>query len=396
MASCRCHLITGLAATAVLTGLVNVAPAVADSSPPGLEPSPKRSASPSSEPPTRVPDPAHRLGKSWKTSADRAVTTAADSAGLKVLAADSKDAYQWRTVATLAEPGMPADSWIGNFCVMDRDHAAVVYAPRTFTNKPDLMQGGAFTAVVDLKSGQVTKLPFTGSLAYFDPSCNPETRTAAFTAFRDSKTRLITVDTSGKTTTDTAVTGQITSAVPTKDGLVAAHGRHLVHVDPKNRNVRRLAAAKGVPFDIRPTRTGIAFLDRSGNNTARAKLWKGRGTPSTLASGKLGDLALDRAVEAGRSSPGARRTRSSRAPRWRAWTFRRIRMCPATAGWPSTPCSCPACVRTWTGSGTRARVSPGPNPRPGRARLRTPRTGIPRRRPSPVSRRQPVRRSPRR
>lgn len=224
------------------------------------------------------------------------MTTAADSGGLKVLVADSKDAYQWRTVATLAEPGMPADSWIGNSCVIDHAHAAVVYAPRTFTNKPDLMQGGAFTAVVDLKSGQVTKLPFTGSLAYFDPSCNPETRTAAFTAFRDSKTRLITVDTRGKTTTDTTVTGQITSAVPTKDGLVAAHGRHLVHVDPRNRNIRRLAAAKGVPFDIRPTRTGIAFLDRSGS-TARAKLWNGRGTPSTLASGKLGDLALEQGSE---------------------------------------------------------------------------------------------------
>ncbi|GGU06010.1 hypothetical protein [Streptomyces coeruleorubidus] len=172
-----------------------------------------------------MPDPGKRLGKSWKTSADRAVTTAADSGGFKVLVADSKDAYQWRTVATLAEPGMPADSWIGNSCVMDRDHAAVVYAPRTFTNKPDLMQCGAFTAVVDLKSGRVTKLPFTGSLAYFDPSCNPETRTAAFTAFRDHKTRLVTVNTSGKTTTDTTVTGQVTSAVPTKDGLVAAHGR---------------------------------------------------------------------------------------------------------------------------------------------------------------------------
>jgi len=224
------------------------------------------------------------------------VTTAADSGGLKVLVADSKNAYQWRTVATLAEPGMPADSWIGNSCVIDRDHAAVVYAPRTFTNEPDLMQGGAFTAVVDLKSGQVTKLPFTASLAYFAPSCNPETRTAAFTAFRDSKTRLITVDTSGKTTTDTTVTGQITSAVPTKDGLVAAHGRHLVHVDPGNKNIRRLTAAKGVPFDIRPTRTGIAFLDRSGG-TARAKLWNGRGTPSTLASGKLGDLALEQGSE---------------------------------------------------------------------------------------------------
>ncbi|MFJ8715858.1 SGNH/GDSL hydrolase family protein [Streptomyces violaceus] len=284
--------IAGLAATAVLAGLIQVAPAFADSSPPGPKSSPKPSGSPSSDPPTRVPNPGKRLGKSWKTSGDRAVTTAADSGGFKVLVADSKDAYQWRTVATLAEPGMPADSWIGNSCVMDRDHAAVVYAPRTFTNKPDLMQGGAFTAVVDLKSGRVTKLPFTASLAYFDPSCNPETRTAAFTAFRDHKTRLVTVDTNGKTTTDTSVTGQVTSAVPVKDGLVGAHGGHLVHVDPTNSKLQRLAAADGVPFDIRPTGKGIAFLDRSGT-TARAKLWKGRGKPSALASGKIGDLALE-------------------------------------------------------------------------------------------------------
>ncbi|NUT30299.1 MAG: hypothetical protein HOV84_31045 [Streptomyces sp.] len=287
----------GLAATALLTGLIQAAPAFADTSPPGPNPksSPKPSGSPSSDPssdpPTRVPNPGKKLGAGWKTSADRAVTTAADNGGFKVLVADSKDAYQWRTVATLAEPGMPADSWIGNSCVMDRDHVAAVYAPRTFTNKPDLMQGGAFTAVVDLKSGRVTKLSFTGSLAYFDPSCNPETRTAAFTAFRDSRTRLVTVDTGGRTTTDTTVTGQVTSAVPTKDGLVAAHGRHLVHVDPADSKLRKLTAADSVPFDIRPTRDGIAFLDRKGD-TARAKEWTGRGKPSTLASGKVGDLAL--------------------------------------------------------------------------------------------------------
>ncbi|MFJ4536651.1 hypothetical protein ACIP39_11885 [Streptomyces tibetensis] len=167
-----------------------------------------------------------------------------------------------------------------------------MYAPRTFTNKPDLMQGGAFTAVVDLKSGRVTKLPFTGSLAYFDPSCNPETRTAAFTAFRDSRTRLLTVDTGGRTTTDTTVPGQVTSAVPTKDGLVAAHGRRLVHVDPADGKLRKLAAADGVPFDIRPTGKGIAFLDREGE-TAHAKLWQRQGKASALASGKLGDLALE-------------------------------------------------------------------------------------------------------
>ncbi|WP_333772405.1 hypothetical protein [Streptomyces sp. IBSBF 3136] len=156
---------------AVLTGgLLQAAPARASSPPPSP---PGRSEQQTS--PLRIPDPGKKLGKDWSTSSDRAMTTAADASGFKILIADSKTAYQWWTAAELAEPGMPADAWIGNACAMDRDHVAAVYAPRAFTNKPDLIQGGAFTAIVDLKSGQVKNLAFTGSLAYFDPSCNPRT-----------------------------------------------------------------------------------------------------------------------------------------------------------------------------------------------------------------------------
>ncbi|MEV5880532.1 hypothetical protein AB0L75_41420 [Streptomyces sp. NPDC052101] len=186
---------------------------------------------------------------------------------------------------------MPADSWIGNSCVMDRDHVAAVYAPRRFTNKPDLMQGGAFTAIVDLKTGKVTKLAFTASLAYFDPTCNPGTGTAVFSAFRDDKTHLVTVDTSGKTSADTTARGQITSAVPVEDGVIAARGPRLVHID-RSSEMKDLTATDGVPFQIRAAGKGrVVFLDHNGS-TARAKLWTGKGKPPTLASGKLGDLAL--------------------------------------------------------------------------------------------------------
>ncbi|MEV5441496.1 SGNH/GDSL hydrolase family protein [Streptomyces sp. NPDC052644] len=208
---------------------------------------------------------------------------------MKILVADSKDTYEWRTVADLAEPGMPADAWVGNACVMDREHIAAVYAPRTFTNKPDLMQGGAFTAVVDVRNGAVTKLPFTTSMAYFSPTCNPQTGTAVFTAFRDHKTRLVTVATNGKTIADASVDGQVTSAVPVSDGLLAARGRHLVHLGSRGES-RVLAMADSVPFQIRPARGGVAFLDRTGG-TVRAKLWA-KGNISTLASGRLGGLAL--------------------------------------------------------------------------------------------------------
>ncbi|MGH4035221.1 SGNH/GDSL hydrolase family protein [Actinomycetota bacterium Odt1-20B] len=243
-------------------------------------------------------NPDKELGRGWKVSEDRAVTAAADSDGLKILVADSSKAYAWKTAATLSEPGMPADSWIGNQCVMDAEHVAVVYAPRAFTNKPDLMQGGAFAAVVNVHSGAVTKLPFTASLAYFDPSCNTVTHMAAFTAFRDmndpqkTKTRVVTVNTSGKTTDAAAAHGEITSAVPVKGGAIAARGNHLIHLD-RSGKVSNLADADSVPFDIRPTVGGkIAFIDLEGNHTAHAKVFGGSGKPSTIASGKLGGLDL--------------------------------------------------------------------------------------------------------
>ncbi|MFJ3786346.1 SGNH/GDSL hydrolase family protein [Streptomyces sp. NPDC090093] len=242
--------------------------------------------------PRTVPDPDKNLGPGWKTSTDRIVTTAADAGGLRVLAADGSDAYGWKTVAVLAEPGMQADTWIGNQCVMDRSHVAVAYAPRAFTNRPDLMLGGAFAAIVDIESGRVTKLPFTASLAYFDPSCNPATGTAVFSAFREDRSRLLTVDTTGDVVSDTNVLGQVTSAVPVADGTVAARGRKLVHVDRKGK-VKSLAVTSEVPSEIRASdKSGIAFLDHR-NGTAYAKLWHGdRNTVSTLATGKLGDLAL--------------------------------------------------------------------------------------------------------
>ncbi|WP_086558635.1 SGNH/GDSL hydrolase family protein [Streptomyces africanus] len=285
--------IAALASAAVLVSLVHAAPATAA---PADAPTSTSASTSSPAPPGRVTHPDEKLGRGWKTSPDRAVTTAADSSGLKVLVADSRTAYAWKTTAVLAEPGMQADTWIGNECAMDRRHAAVIYAPRAFTNRPDLMQGGAFAAVVDVDDGKVTKLGFTASLAYFDPSCNTDAGTAVFSAYRDGKTRLVTVDTSGRTTGETVTTGQVTSPTPVRDGVVAAHGRHVVHVD-RSGTMNNLVATDNVPFDIRPLSNGrVAYLDRAGD-TARAKLWKGRGKPSTLASGKLGDLSLKQGAE---------------------------------------------------------------------------------------------------
>ncbi|WP_243869318.1 Tat pathway signal protein [Streptomyces liangshanensis] len=236
------------------------------------------------------------LGKGWKASADRAVTAAADSDGLHLLVADSTSGYDWKTVAVLSEPQLPADTWIGNQCVMNDHYAAVVYAPRTFTNKPDLMMGGAFTAIVNLDDGSVTKLPFTASLAYFDPTCSPTTHTAVFTALRDTKTRLVTVNTKGATVANTTATGEITSAVPTDDGAVAASGNRLVHIDRKG-EVDELAATKHAPYGIRVAGDGtVTYLDRTDNTVAGVHTYA-RGRRATVASGKLAEMNLRQGMD---------------------------------------------------------------------------------------------------
>ncbi|MDF3290161.1 SGNH/GDSL hydrolase family protein [Streptomyces silvisoli] len=291
----RAPLAAVVACAALVGGLIQAAPAGA-----APKPTPNHGDGPGgkSAAPGRVTNPDSNLGEGWQTSKDRAVTAAADTSGLKILVADSDKAYEWKTVAVLAEPGMSADSWIGNQCVMDPDHVAAVYAPRTFTNKPDLMQGGAFAAIVNVKAGTVNKLPFTASLAYFDPSCNTQTHTAAFTAFRDindpstTQTRVVTVNASGGVLGNTTVKGEITSAVPVEDGAVAASGRSLVHID-RSGQVNSLAIGDSVPFDIRPAQGGkVGFVDRKDTKTAQAKVWPGHGKPIVLASGKLGDLDL--------------------------------------------------------------------------------------------------------
>ncbi|GLP67580.1 hypothetical protein TUSST3_42020 [Streptomyces sp. TUS-ST3] len=301
----RRRALTILAATAAVAGLIQVQPAAAK--PVSPKPTPTSKPAPAA-PKGAVKAPDTTLGKGWKTSGDRAVTSAADSDGLHLLVADSKNAYAWKTVTVLSEPQLPADTWIGNSCVMDDHHAAVVYAPRTFTNKPDLMMGGAFTAVVNLDDGSVTKLPFTASLAYFDPTCNPVTHTAAFTALRDAETRLVTVDTKGATVADTTAKGEITSAVPTEDGVVAAAGNRLVHVDRKGRTAE-LAATEHAPYGIRVTGDGmVTYIDRTGDTGADVQTYA-HGRKTTVASGPLTAMNLRQGTDgtvylAGKASHG--------------------------------------------------------------------------------------------
>ncbi|MEU0127838.1 hypothetical protein [Streptomyces sp. NPDC006289] len=266
--------------------------------------------------PSAIPakDRAGLLGKGYEKSADTAVTTTGDGTGFHLLAGKEKDGYQLHTVASLFEDGFASDTWIGNHCVTESGtYAAVSYAPRMFTNKPELMVRGAFTAVVDLTSGKVTKLPFQSSLAYFSPGCGQGDQ-AVFTQLThdgDDKqqTRLITVDAAtGKESKAVTLAGQITSAIPTAAGVVAAHGNKLVRINGTAE--KTLASTTTVPFQITADAGGgITFIDRELDKKAsdkpvawakhldRTKVRQGKKTePASVASGGLHAWDLTRSA----------------------------------------------------------------------------------------------------
>ncbi|WIX86355.1 SGNH/GDSL hydrolase family protein [Amycolatopsis sp. DG1A-15b] len=221
-------------------------------------------APPPADPPsTSSVPPAQRagvLGSGWAASADRAVTTVGDTAGLHVLVADAKDGYAWRTAATLTEPGAETSQWIGQDCVTGSGRfAAVVYAPREAVNREERFHAGGLAAVVDLTSGAVRKLPFTVNLAYYNPGCGAGDQvvfTSNLTAGNTYKSRLVTLDApTAKVLRQVDATGQVTSAVPFGDGVLAAAVDGLAAVGPDGK-LRRVADTADTPFRLSADKDG--------------------------------------------------------------------------------------------------------------------------------------------
>ncbi|MHA4813165.1 golvesin C-terminal-like domain-containing protein [Streptomyces aculeolatus] len=264
--------VVSLVAAAALS-LPLALPAVAAPAGPGAPVSPAV-AGPGDRPDRIAPaDRLDVLGDGYRSSDDRAWATSGDAAGFHVLVADAADGYRWRTAATLAEPGFEADAWIGNACVTGSgDRAVVAYAPRTFTNDPELMSRGAFTAVVDLRTGEVTKLPVQASLAFFSPGCGAGERAVlaqyADESMGENTTRLITVDAAaGRAAAPLKLDGQVTSAIP-YDGntIVAADGTRLVRIDERGRRAE-IADTAATPFRLtRDAAGGIGYVDRPGRD----------------------------------------------------------------------------------------------------------------------------------
>ncbi|WP_328748891.1 hypothetical protein OHT57_25935 [Streptomyces sp. NBC_00285] len=247
--------------------------------------------------PTAAPAADHitdtsRLPSGWQKSGDRIVTYDGDGTGLHVLVADAADAYKWHTAATLSEPGIDTDQWIGQTCVTGSgDRAVVVYAPRQAVNDQQGFQQGAFAAVVDLADGRVTKLPELVSLAYFNPGCG-DGEQAVLTRPEGGDTELLTVDTArAKLVRQQTVPGQLTSAVPFGEKIAAVSGDSVVSVDAKGAT-NTLARTGGTPFRLVPdAHSGLAYQVPDGKKVQVRRVTSA-GSDKLLGSGTLGALAV--------------------------------------------------------------------------------------------------------
>ncbi|MCQ4083995.1 SGNH/GDSL hydrolase family protein [Streptomyces sp. RB6PN25] len=210
------------------------------------------------------------------------------------MTASAKEAYAWHTLTTLSEPGFSTDMWIGNSCQTDPGHLAVAYAPRDFTNSEQLMERGAFTAIVNLDDGSVKKLPLNASLAYFDPTCDTTAHSATFTQLDGDKTRLTTVDDSGKQTSKVAVNAEITSATTAGGKLVGATGNQLVSISDDGQ-LSTLAKGTWTPYDIHADLSGgIDFVDQGRNQQAAKRYAAGKVT--AFATSPLNKIALQQSA----------------------------------------------------------------------------------------------------
>jgi hypothetical protein len=281
--------------------------------------SPDREAIPTTGQDSAFPDPAsvpawtgavpaqaadELLGTGWSSSDDFAWTTRGDAEAFHLLVAAEKEGYAWRTVASLNEPGLDADLWIGNVCLTESGRKAiVVYAPRSFTNREALSGRGAFTAVVDIATGAVTKLPVRSSLAYFNPGCGAGER-AVLTQERGDDptssgfaTRLFVVEAeSGQVTGPTELRGQVTSAVPAGGFVVAASGTKLVAIGAAGA-IRELATTDSVPFRLAiDGEGGLVFMEhgRGIGHIRRLASLDGHEKIASLAQGALSEITVAR------------------------------------------------------------------------------------------------------
>ncbi|QYN26418.1 transglycosylase SLT domain-containing protein [Amycolatopsis sp. DSM 110486] len=265
-----------------------------------------------------APKPAD-FGADAAKSADVAIDGWGDAQGYHLEVGREKAGFAWQEAALIRPAGVDDSSWTGYQCLSgDGRFAAVAVLPASAVNQQAARDHGAIAYAVELASGTVRPLASGVGLKYFSPGCGTgdEAVFTTDTGSNDQNTQLLTANlATGKIDTSVTAPGQITSAVPTSNGIVGVAGSRLVSVPAKGKAVV-LATVGGDTYDLRPAADGgVSFLwTKRGTQNATAA-HEHAGSVTALGGGALNRLQLfqgraGHAVLAGatHTQPGALRS----------------------------------------------------------------------------------------
>jgi lysophospholipase L1-like esterase len=221
------------------------------------------------------------------------VTGRSEPGGYRIYLQAGRAGSRPRALVTLASGSGDGERWIGSQCLTgDGKTVVVVVAPWHVSNDPALRDAGASAYAVDVHTGAVRALMGGVALVYFNPGCGGGS-TVALTRFRGidaAATQVTTLDAgTGRVLGSSTVAGQVTSAVPTSKGVLAARGSSLVRLAGHSATV--LARGDGQLFDLTPVRGGVAYLAAHGATGVSLWQWSAAGA-SRLAAGRLGQVKL--------------------------------------------------------------------------------------------------------
>ena len=246
--------------------------------------------------PTAAQPRPEAFGPNAAKSQDLAIDGWGDTAGYHLEVGRESAGFAWHEVAVVEPAGMDAPSWTGYQCLSgDGKYAAVAVLPTPVVNQQAARDHGAFAYSVELATGKVMPIAAGVGLKYYSPGCGAAD-TAVFTLLvgdNDENTELLTADlATGKVAASSTTPGQVTSAVPTGDGVVGVLGGTLVGIDAKGA-ATRVATLGETAYDLRPAADGgVTFLTTGKSSPTATVRHEKAGKVVALGSGPLKNVQL--------------------------------------------------------------------------------------------------------
>lgn len=235
-------------------------------------------------------------------ASDVAVDGEGASDGYHVRVARASGGFGWTDIAVIQPAGMDEQTWYGYQCVTgDGKYVAVAILPGDAINDNTSRDRGAYAYEVNVTTHAVTALASGVALMYHTPGCGVGD-TAVFTAAlgtNEQTTQVLEYNlATGKQTDQSMVSGQVTSVVPTGQGLVGALGSTLVAIPSGGSAAhpvatRRVMRTAGRPFDLRANSAGGADFLAESANAKTASVWhESRGSGTQVGSGSIQNVGL--------------------------------------------------------------------------------------------------------